>query len=270
MAVKNQLAILWRGFTGKAPPRSVGDVVAAAGGTGAAARLAGVAQRTVQKWRREEQRATGSVRGMVTTLGGTAQAAAAAGVSERTVRRWQQQEREGRAPGPRQQARISRLQQAAVSAHTQKAQQNPRVQRMQQGVLGDAQARQRAIGNRRAARITQSGARFQSYAHTSVISTDHLVDDRLRTMDLELEGGILNDPLHEWMGGGDEGAVLDKLGQAITQHYLQTDENARAANFRGDADFRPGGRGAQFQFNDVRGLEISQRTPGAQAWQYRE
>ncbi|UNZ22322.1 hypothetical protein [Streptomyces sp. 891-h] len=255
MGVKNQAAILWAGLTGKRPPRSVGEIVSAVGGTARAARLAGVAQRTVQKWRKEERDATSSVRGMVRTVGGRQQAAAAAGVSERTIRDWERQERRGRTPGPRQQARMDRLRQAAATAHTRKISDRSGVGRMQEAVLDDAQARQQAISPRRAARIARSGGRVQMHADVSVISTDPLDPDRRdrKNIDVELRGPVMDETMSEWMSGGDSNSVLGKMSDAFTKHYLHSEANARAA---------AGEAGARWEFHAVRGMKISQATPG--------
>ncbi|GAA2100604.1 hypothetical protein GCM10009801_73250 [Streptomyces albiaxialis] len=266
MAVKNQAHVLWAGLTGRRPPRSVGEIVDAVGGTRAAARLAGVAQRTMQKWRKEEADAVGSVRGMVRAMGGRQQAASAAGVSPRTIRDWERKERRGEALGPRQQARAGRLQDAAARAHAAKVEHRPGIAKMRQDVVNDAAARQRAMNPRRAARIANSGARVRMHAHVSVIATDPLNPDRRNreNMDVELRGPVLDETVNEWMNGGDADAVLGKMSEAFTQHYLHHDPNAEHAGPQG-------GGGARWTFNSIKSMQISQATPGApNTFRYRD
>ncbi|MDJ0345875.1 hypothetical protein QMK19_35165 [Streptomyces sp. H10-C2] len=263
--MKNPTLLLWQAITGKSAPRSVTELVDAAGGTEKAARLAGVSPGTVRGWRRQEvaakeaaQAAGADVRSAAAALGGTAAAAAAAGVSERTVRRWAQQERDGRAPGRRQQAHIDRLRAAAVKAHEVQAKAqaahkapNPRKSKLLNGVLNSAEARKRAVSPRRAQRIATGGARVQMKAYVTVISTDQMEDNRYRDqIDVEFRGEVLREPMQAWLNGESGKDVMGKLGNSFTDHYLHAEAGARAA-------------GAAWRFDNVRQMTISDPTPGA-------
>ncbi|MFI5752427.1 helix-turn-helix domain-containing protein [Streptomyces sp. NPDC051644] len=256
---KSQLALLWQAFTGEKAPSSVRDMVNVAGSIRRAARLAGCSPSTISRRLKQEAAAAeaiGSVEAQINMVGGTKQAAEAAGVSERTVRRWRQQEREGRPHGKRQQRHIDQLQRAAKKAQAaeSKVPATDEVRaKLRQGVLGDAEARQRAINPRRAARISKSGARVQYKAIVSVISTDQMHDTRERDQDLEVGGEVMKGGMQAWLNGGSADTVLGKLSEGFTDNYLQSHEGAHAS-------------GAKWQFDAFSRLTIGQNTPGATKW----
>ena len=218
MAVKKPAEVLWRAFTGKAPPRTVREMVDAIGGTREAARAAGVTQRTVQKWRLAEDRATPRTVGdMVETLGLTA-AARAAKVSERTVRGWQRREERGQVLGPRQLQKVERVRVAAVDQHQARSRPRGNTDRLHDAVLNSAKARQAAINGRRAARIanTQANVTFRAKV---IIDTGTRPDERWRDVKANFTGPVLKSSVASWLSGGSAEAVTGQLSEAFGQHY---------------------------------------------------
>ncbi|GAA2687097.1 hypothetical protein [Streptomyces lunalinharesii] len=257
--MRDQDALLWQAFTGERVPRTVRQLVTAAGSIRRAARLTGCADSTLRRRLQKEDKAQkelASVASQIQVIGSVKEAAEAGGVSAGTLYKWRKQEQEGRPFSKRQQSRMARLQRASAKAQQAKAgpvKKDPVVAKLRKAVLGDAQARQSAIKPLRAARISQAGARFQSTGQVSVISTDGQKDTRERRLDLEMSGSAMRKGMQQWLAGGDSKSVREKLSDGFTDHYLAMESHAGAA-------------GARWEFDNFQSLTISRNTPGEPRW----
>ncbi|MGW5121634.1 helix-turn-helix domain-containing protein [Streptomyces noursei] len=234
-------------------------MVNAAGSIRRAARLTGCSDSTLRRRLQKEEKAQKELAGVaaqVQMIGSVKEAAEAGGISPGTVYKWRKQEQEGRPFSKRQQSRMARLQRAAAKTQQDKAgpaKKDPVVAKLRKAVLGDAQARQRAIKPLRAARISQTGARFQSSGQVSVISTDGKKDTRERRLDLEMSGGAMRGGMQQWLAGGSSKSVLEKLSDGFTENYLAMETHADAA-------------GARWEFDSFKSLTISRNTADAPKW----